>query len=114
MRRIVCRFEDESDFLKQFRWTRATTEQADFSFVGEFALEPHEQIQLTALVSSSREQCHLRMHVVDVSPMAIDNRGCETRRLFRYRARVVAEDAVWLEAFHQKVSMLHRIDRAAA
>ena len=60
MRRIVCRFDDESDFLRQFRWQQSSSASADraadFAFVGEFELPPGEQIRLTAMVSSNRDK----------------------------------------------------------
>lgn len=112
MRRIVCRFEDESDFLKQFRWTRATCATADFSFVGEFQCEPGETIHLTALVSRSREQCNIEMRIVDVVPLAMDRNG-EAMRVYRQRARVAPADAIWLRAFETKMATLHRIEQAA-
>jgi len=106
MRRIVCRFEDPHDFLRQFSWEQAADKSADFAFVGAFSLEPGERIRLTALVSSLREQCDLAMCVLDVVPMAVD--AADGVRVFRYRARVSSEDAVWLEAFQQKMSALRR------
>ncbi len=117
MRRVVCRFEDESDFLRQFRWEQAVgspcralmDEAADFMFVGEFKLEPGEHIRLTALVSSHREQCHLNMTVIDVAPMA-----SESGRVFRYRARIAPEDAVWLLSFRQKMTTRRWLEEIAA
>ena len=112
MRRVVCRFDDESDFLRQFRWQQAAAgfdADADFMFVGDFALEPGEQIKLTALVSAHREQCHLNMTVLDAAPM-----GADKGRVFRFRARVAPEDAVWLLAFRQKMSTRRWLDEIAA
>lgn len=115
MRRVVCRFEDESDFLRQFRWEQAAgsvDDAADFMFVGEFALEVGEAIRLTALVSSHREQCHLEMRVLDAVPMAVDGQG--GARVFRYRARVAPQDAIWLLAFRQKMSTRRWLEEIAA
>jgi hypothetical protein len=112
MRRVVCRFEDESEFLRQFWWTRAGSPQADFAFVGGFQLEPGEEIRLTTMVSRTREQIDLRMRVLDATPMVIDDES-GAPRLYRHRARVTDEDAVWLEMFAKKLNTLRRIDQAA-
>jgi hypothetical protein len=112
MKRVVCRFEDESEFLRQFWWTRAGSTRADFSFVGEFELAPGEQIRLTTLVSRTREQIDLQMRVLDAAPMAIDQ-DSGAPRLYRHRARVADEDAVWLEMFAKKLNTLRRMDQAA-
>ena len=109
MRRVVCRFEDESDFLSQFNLNRRTGE---LQFLAEFPLETGEEIRVTTLVSRLREQCDLRMQVVDARTLALDE-GDESR-VFRYRARVLAEDAVWLEMFAKKMTTLFRVESAAA
>lgn len=112
MRRIVCRFEDESDFLRQFQWERAAgraDDAADFSFVAEFELPVGTAVRLTALVSSHREQCHLNMTLASVEAV-----GSEQGRVFRYRAHVAPEDAVWLLAFRQKMSNRRWLQELAA
>lgn len=115
MRRIVCRFTDESDFLRQIRWHQGATgtdQAADFMFVGDFALNPGERVRLTALVSRAREQCHLDVTILDVLPVAVD--GDSGTTVFRYRARVAAEDAVWLLAFRQRMSARRWLEEIAA
>lgn len=112
MRRVVCRFDDESEFLRQFWWTRAESPRADFAFVGQFRLEPGEEIRLTTMVSRTREQIDLRMKVVDTRPMASDEES-SAPRLYRHRATVADADAVWLEMFAKKLNTLRRMDQAA-
>lgn len=111
MRRVVCRFDDESSFLRQFQWEPAdcVDDAATFMFVGEFALDLGEQFNLNALVSSHREHCHLRMTVIDRT-VECD----EDELVFRYRARVAPEDAVWLLAFRQKLSTRRWLEELAA
>jgi len=108
MRRVVCRFDDEADFLRQVKTSRSTGE---LQFLAEFSLEAGEDIRVTTLVSRLREQCDLRMQVVDSRPLAVDGTG--GTRLFRHRARVAPEDAPWLVMFAKKMTMLHRVDAAA-
>ena len=114
MRRIVCRFDDESDFLRQFTWTRGlgADDAADFMFVGEFCLDHGEDITLTAMVSGGREQCHLQMTVLDAVPMCMDRP--DGVRVYKHHARVVPKDAVWLLAFRQKMSTRRWIEELAA
>ncbi len=108
MRRVVCRFDDESEFLAQVNHRRRGGE---LHFLAGFELADGEVIQLTALVSSSRQQCNLRMEVVGRRALAVD--GSDGTRVFRYRVRVASEDAPWLEMFAQKMSTMNGMAAAA-
>lgn len=108
MRRVVCRFDDEADFLQQMNLRR---HPGELQFLAGFALPIDEEVHVTALVSRSREQCGLRMRVVDARPLAVD--ALDGTRVFRYRVRVASEDAPWLEMFAQKMSTMRRVEAAA-
>lgn len=108
MRRVVCRFDDEADFLRQVNSNR---HKGELQFLAEFSLESGEDIRVTTLVSRLREQLDLHMTIVESRPVAVDR--ADGTRLFRYRARVAPQDAPWLEMFARKMSMSHGVEAAA-
>lgn len=110
MRSIVCRFKDEADFLHHLR-TGYSSRGPALVLVARLELDAGETLEFHGFVSKLREEIRVSATVFEKTPVALDDGGCETA--FRYVLVVEPGDAVWLEMFGQKLTMMQGIAIAA-
>ena len=114
MTSVICRFEDESDFLKQRDLAARAGTDTGFVLFGEFDLETGERASLTVLVNSARERTTLGFEVIERTPVARD--GMETAetsgQIYRYVVDVTDGDEVWLDMLDQKMAMRRELTAA--
>lgn len=106
MRSIICRFKDEADFLNHLRHggrRRGPT----FTLVARVDLDAGETLQLHGFVSNLREDLKVDVTVFEKSRVALDDGSSGTA--FRYVCVVEPADAVWVEMFVQKLTMMRDV-----
>lgn len=107
MRRIICRFEDDTEFLRHLqRPPLSSDEPPSLSFLARFGLKIGEVVRVSIIIADPGERHDLHMRVADRHP-TLHRADGNTR--FSYRATATEGDAPWLEMLAQKFDTARRM-----